>query len=79
MSYVDDRKGVFTGTEVRETLPSYWKLDLFGTLTYDSWVVDVYINNAADERGVLTGGLGASPRYTYLRPRTVGLNVAKSF
>lgn len=81
VSYVGDRKGIFTGNALRADFPSYTKVDLRSGLRYDSWSADLYVNNVTDKRGVLTGGLGASPpfAFTYIQPRTIGVNLSKQF
>jgi len=81
VSYVGDRLGVFTANGVRQTYPAYTKLDLRAGLYYGSWTASVYVNNVADRRGLLSGGIGTFPAfaYYYIQPRTVGLNVVKNF
>jgi hypothetical protein len=41
----------------------------------------MFVNNVADVRGVINGGLGyVTPfAFVYIQPRTIGLNVSKSF
>jgi iron complex outermembrane recepter protein len=81
VSYVGDREGVFIGTAQRQNLPAYAKTDLRAGITWDSWTSHVYVTNVADKRGVLVGGLGASPPFgfAYIPPRTVGLSVVREF
>jgi len=81
VSYVGDRKGVFLGTPQRQSFPAYAKTDLRAGLRHDSWTVKLFVANVTDKRGVLYGGLGAQPPYgfTYIQPRTVGLNLEKTF
>ena len=81
LSYVGDRQGEFTSTAQRQNLPAYAKTDLHGGAKYDSWTVNLFVNNIADKRGVLYGGLGAYPPwgFNYIQPRTVGLSVVKTF
>jgi iron complex outermembrane recepter protein len=85
VAYVGNREGVFastfaTSTE-RQALPAYTKTDLRAGVKYDSWTANVFVNNLTDDRGVLAGGLGAFPpfAFTYIQPRTIGLNVIKTF
>jgi iron complex outermembrane recepter protein len=82
-SYVGDRKGKFQPLGVeRETFPSYVQLDLRTGATFDSWSVDLFVNNLTDKRGVLRGGVDANfiPSYfTYIQPRTIGITVGKTF
>ena len=83
VSYVSSREGVFTPSipEQRETFPAYAKTDLRAGLKYDTWTANFFVNNVADKRGVLSGGLGAVPPFAYLliQPRTIGLSVVKTF
>jgi outer membrane receptor protein involved in Fe transport len=82
VSYVGDREGVFTQSPQRQNLAGYAQADLRAGARYESWVINFFVNNAADKRGVLGGGLG-SPYFpngfTYIRPRTAGLSVSKTF
>jgi iron complex outermembrane receptor protein len=81
VSYLSDREGVFTASPQRQTLPAYAKTDLRAGLKFDAWTADLFINNVADKRGVLTGGLGNSPPYafTYIQPRTAGISIERTF
>jgi outer membrane receptor protein involved in Fe transport len=80
-SYVGDRVGEFTGTTQRQDLPAYTKIDLRAGTKYDSWTVNVFVNNVADKRGVLNGGLGQFPPFgfVYIQPRTIGVSASKAF
>jgi iron complex outermembrane recepter protein len=81
VSYVGDRKGTFRSTAVRETFPSYTQLDFRLGATYDQWTVDLFVNNATDERGVLRSGLESlRPTFlTYTQPRTLGMSITRTF
>lgn len=84
VSYVGSRMGVFAsiyGAPDRETFPAYAKTDLRSGVRLDSWSLNLFANNVADRRGVLTGGLGAYPpfAFTYIQPRTIGLTLTKEF
>jgi len=82
VSYVGDREDIFsTASPQRQYLPPYAKTDLRTGIKYDNWSANLYVNNAADKRGVITGGIGnANPSSFYLiQPRTVGLTLSKSF
>jgi iron complex outermembrane recepter protein len=83
VSYVGSRSGNFqqSATPPPVTYPDYAKVDLRAGAKRDSWTVNVYANNVADKRGVLSGGPSFYPpyAYTYIQPRTVGLNVLKTF
>jgi iron complex outermembrane receptor protein len=80
-SYVGDRTGVFTATPLRQDFPSYTKTDLRTGLRYDDWTVNVFANNVADVRGLVNGGIGYFyvPARIYITPRTIGVNVVKTF
>ncbi len=80
-SFVGDRLGEFTGTAQRQDLPAYTKTDLKVGATYDSWTINAFVNNVADRRGVLNGGLGQFPPFGFveIQPRTVGLSASRSF
>ena len=85
VSYVGDREGPFTGAPgapgPRQGFPGYAKTDLHAGLKIDSWKVDLFANNVTNRRGVLDGGYGYfyPPATIYITPRTVGINVVKSF
>jgi iron complex outermembrane receptor protein len=80
-SYVGERRGSFTGTGQRESYPSYTKLDLRAALNRGDWSANLFVNNVADKRGVLSGGIGTvfPFAYSYIQPRTVGFSLAKEF
>lgn len=81
-SYVGERKGPFTGgTGERETYPAYTKVDLNAGVRWETYVLNFFVNNVADKRGVLAGGLGSFPAYafTYIQPRTVGVSLVRKF
>jgi outer membrane receptor protein involved in Fe transport len=85
VSYVGDRKGEFNSPPPtppeRQDYPAYVRTDLRAGAKYDSWTVNLYANNVADKRGLLSGGIGDFPsfRFIYIQPRTVGISVIKSF
>ena len=81
VSYVGDRVSVFTSDSQRQEFPSYTKTDLRAGVKYDSWTTNIYVNNVADVRGVLNGGIGFDPQfaYVYIQPRAVGVSVSKHF
>ena len=81
VSYIGDRQSVFTQTPAREYFPGYAKTDLRAGTKYESWTLNIVLNNAFDRRGILDGGLGSNIPfdYHYLQPRTVGVSVAKDF
>jgi iron complex outermembrane receptor protein len=81
VSYVGSREGEFTSSAVRQELPAFARSDLQAGAKYVAWTVNLFINNLADKRGVLAGGLGSYPpfAYSYIQPRTVGLSVVRTF
>lgn len=88
LSYVGDREGDFAtaADHVRVRLPSYTQVDLRLGIRSDDWTVSLFANNVSDERGIVGaapergGGTAADPFWvTYIRPRTLGLSVAKTF
>jgi iron complex outermembrane receptor protein len=81
VSYVGDREGEFTSTTTRQDLPSFTRTDLQAGAKYVSWTVNFFVNNVADKRGLLAGGLGSYPpfAFSYIQPRTVGLSVVRTF
>ena len=81
-SYVGERKGPFAaGSGERETYPSYTKVDLRGGLRWNAHVLNLFVNNVADKRGILAGGLGSFPAYafTVIQPRTIGISLVTKF
>jgi iron complex outermembrane recepter protein len=81
ISYTGERKGVFTSSPQRQSLPAYARTDVRAGLRYESWTTNIFVTNVADKRGVLTGGLGTTfpSEFTYIQPRTVGLSLSWSF
>jgi iron complex outermembrane recepter protein len=80
VSYVGDRLGIFTGGAPRQQYPSYTKADLRARVLYDTWIFNLFVDNVTDERGLLFSDTrGATPVFFPIQPRTVGLNVTKSF
>jgi iron complex outermembrane recepter protein len=89
VAHVGDRLGVFRGPAMsaaapslpRQTYPGYYKVDLKAGVIHGPYTVTVFVNNLSDKRGVLSGGLGFTPAFafTYIDPRTVGVNVVMTF
>ena len=81
ISYIGGREALFTSSPVRTYLPGYAKADLHAGLNYGLWKVTAYVNNVADRRGLISGGLGnaVEDSFYYITPRTVGLSIARSF
>lgn len=61
--------------------PACAKADLHSGVTYDSWTANLYVNNLANELGLLGGGTGTYPTFAflYIQPRTAGLSLTRSF
>ena len=82
VTYTGERAGNFQATAPRATFPAYAEIDLRAGVKYDTWKINFTVDNAADRRGVIGGGLDAYfPPFPalYIRPRTYGLSVAKEF
>jgi len=81
ISYVGDRQGIFVADPPRQSYPAYTKTDLHAGVKYEDWTFNLYANNVTDRRGVLGGGIGNDPPYAfvYITPRTIGLNISKSW
>jgi len=81
LTYVGERLGNFQPTPQRQIFPSYAKTDLRAGVRYESWIVNLYVNNVTDKRGVQGGGIDGFPTnaIVYIRPRTAGRTVAKTF
>ena len=81
ITYVGDRVSYFQATPLRQGLPSYVQTDLRAGLRYDTWTTHLFINNLTDRRGVINGGRGYLPAnaFVYIQPRTIGLNLVKTF
>jgi iron complex outermembrane receptor protein len=80
LSYVGDQESVFTTTTQRQAFPGYGKADIRAGILYDSWAFNFYINNVADRRAAIAGGIGtgAYPNaFIDIPPRTVGASFSK--
>ena len=79
VSYVGNRLDTFavTGPQ-RQYLPAYAKTDLKAGTKFGAWTVNLYVNNLADKRGIITGGYGNVVPYSFylIQPRTVGVSVS---
>ncbi len=84
VSYVGERLGLLkskASTPDRQVFPAYTKTDLRAGVRYESWTVNLFVNNVTDKRALLTGGLGAfyTNWFTIIQPRTMGLSIARDF
>jgi outer membrane receptor protein involved in Fe transport len=80
VSYVGERLNQFTSsaTVTRRKFPAYAKTDVRVGARSDAWTFNLFINNAADRRGVLQSGVD-DDSVIYIQPRTVGASVSRSF
>ncbi len=80
-SFVGSREDIFTTTAQRQTRPSYTRVDLRAGARWDLWTGTLYVNNATDKRGIISGGLGEGTpiRFYEIVPRTIGLSIARTF
>jgi iron complex outermembrane recepter protein len=86
LDYVGLRLGAFQccATQPRLQFPAYALINLHAGARYESWTVNLFVNNLADKRAILGTGpsyaLGSTGTLAYVvQPRTVGLSVAKNF
>ena len=81
IDYIGNREGLFISTPERAYYAPYARADVLAGARFDSWTVSLYGNNIADRRGVLGGGIGMFPPFSYniIQPRTIGLDVIKKF
>ena len=91
-SYIDSRPYEFVGfpspgqqPAPRLVYPSYTQLNLRTGAKYESWLINLYLNNATDKRGVVgvasVGNLNSPAGYaaSVIQPRTIGLSISKMF
>lgn len=86
VSYVGDRVGTFVAnlpgvTSQRQVFPAYTEFDLRSALNGDLWSLDLYVNNVADRRGIIGGGIGSltPTAFEIIQPRTIGISVSRKF
>jgi outer membrane receptor protein involved in Fe transport len=87
VSYVGKRLGAFMaaipdGIPQRQVFPAYTQVDLRSALKDDErWSLELYINNAADRRGIIGGGVGTQipTAFELIQPRTIGLSLSRNF
>jgi iron complex outermembrane recepter protein len=84
VSYLGDRRDIFTGLRERTDLPAYAKADFRVGLRHNSWTENFYVNNATNRRGAISGGnapLNPNPPHPtyYIQPRTIGLSISRQF
>jgi iron complex outermembrane recepter protein len=82
VAYVGDRLGNFqaSASTPRQNLPGYVRTDLHVGARYNTWNLNFYANNVFDKRALIDGPGDTFPvGYIYIQPRTIGLNIAKTF
>ena len=81
IDYIGNREGLFVSTPERAYYAPYARADVLSGVRFDSWTANLYANNVTDRRGVLGGGIGMFPPFSYniIQPRTIGLDVIKKF
>lgn len=82
-NYIGDRVGPFGGSETRQIFPAYTKVNLSTGVDFDNWTATAYVDNVANTRGLVNGGIfyaGPSPAARiYITPRTFGMSLVKNF
>lgn len=86
-TYVGRRPQEFTAAaaQLRIDYPAYTQLNFRVGARYDSWLINLYLNNATDKLGIvgITNSFGLGSVYGYnttiIQPRTVGVSVVKTF
>jgi len=65
----------------RDVYPAYAKTNFRTGVKFDDWTVSVFVNNAFDRRGTLSGNPSVNnvTNIVLIAPRTVGMSVARSF
>lgn len=92
VNYVSSRLGEFASVTApfRVAFPAYASVNLSAGVRHDSWLLNLYVNNVGDRRGVVgaynANAIGLTPEpggggyyATVIQPRTLGLSVVKTF
>lgn len=81
LSYVGRRENNFAPNfaPVRLQFPAYTQLNLQAGVRYRTWSVSAFVNNLADQRGIIGTNLPTLSDVIYIQPRTVGVSVARAF
>jgi outer membrane receptor protein involved in Fe transport len=79
VNYVGNRLGNFVTTGTRQRFPAYAQTDVHAGLAYESWSLNLFVNNVTDRRGLLLGGAANPAAYYVIPPRTAGLSLLKTF
>ena len=87
-TYVGERKGEFVPSladaPLRASYPGYVQFDIHSGLDFDSWNLNVFVQNLTNKHGVIGGGFYNQSTFNanwfnYAQPRTVGLNLGYDF
>lgn len=89
VNYVGSRASEFAGAPppaTRTWMPGYTQLNLRTGVRSQSWLVNLYVNNVANRRGIVgfmsfannAGNIGGNSTVV-TQPRTVGVNISKTF
>lgn len=84
-NYIGVRDGEFApdASTARLKFPAYTTLNLHVGVQDESWRINLYANNVADERGItnisIYGGIGANYATSIIQPGTVGVTLSKTF
>jgi len=86
-TYIGRRPWEFAPTEQsRVWLPGYTQVNLRTGVRYQSWVVNFFVNNVANKRGIesffgyeIAEGDTGGAQTVVTQPRTLGLSISKSF
>lgn len=86
-NYIDGRPQEFTGdaTQPRIVYPSYTQLNFKLGARSEAWLMNLYVNNATDRRGVvgITNSYSLNSPHGYIatviQPRTIGVSLARTF
>ena len=85
-NYVGQRYGEFQCAQCgpRYVFPAYTVVNAHAGVRFDSWNVNLFVNNLANNRGVLGGSLADVLNNTgyfaqVIQPRTVGASIARTF
>jgi hypothetical protein len=68
-------------TPERQNYGGFARIDLRAGVRYEDWTINTYVNNLADVRGILNGGIGYLYPFAFveIQPRTIGASVVKTF
>jgi len=85
VSYQSHRLGnfasIYADSPARQQYPGYARVDMRFGVKNEQWTVGAFVTNLTDRRGLILGGLDATPNtaYDYITPRTIGLTAAWRF